>query len=257
MKYTVRLKNNNDFRTEALDSERPQLITTKLSVDKTCYNLDQTITVKVDIYNPNEALDDMVFDFDYDAVTFNTGSLNLSSGITVSRDGEITYEEGSISIDGFSLAKGNSTITLTFKTYENLSDYYLDANTLEPIDIFFSYDLSNESEDPCSNTVTINASEEKELSYCTYCTQPPVGGTALNSDTGVSTLKNTFTNWPSEVPNGFLVLESGKKGMVLTRTKPEDIATPVQGMIIYNTVSKCISIYNGAQWKCIERACNE
>lgn len=256
---TDRLTGDQSSKTKALPSERPKLIETEFLVDNSCYGIDKEITVTLNIKNPNSTIKDMLLDFDYDfgPVTYVPGSITLSEGITINQN-KIYVEDGNISLEDFELSQGINTVKLKFKTSDNLNDYLISGSTLEYIALSFSFDLSNESDDdPCLNTVTINTADEKELEFCTYCTQPPVGGTGLSSETGVSTLQSKFSNWPTNVPNGFLVLESSKKGMVITRTRPEDIATPVKGMIIYNTVSKCISIYNGSQWKCIERACNE
>lgn len=94
-----------------------------------------------------------------------------------------------------------------------------------------------------------------------YCTKPPVGGVAQNSSVGISIMEEHLAGWPQNVPNGYLVLEAGKKGLVLTRTTPIAIGATnwVEGMIIFDTSNdkKCISLYNGIEWKCIERSCNE
>ncbi|WP_160138707.1 hypothetical protein [Chryseobacterium sp. c4a] len=91
----------------------------------------------------------------------------------------------------------------------------------------------------------------------TFCTREPntTPATAFTKIgiTGYSAKQN---NWPENIPNGFIVLESGSEGMVITRTTPANISTPVEGMIIYDTSSNCYSLYNGSTWKCMVRACN-
>ena len=241
---------------EASAGERPQPVTIVAETSKTCFGYDNEMEVTLKINNPNTAISDMILDFSFDSSIAQYLS-SQATGLTIGNPDSEGLTDGLVSFDGFNLPKGETIVKIKFKLAGE-GNYQLSAIApYLPVDIDFSYDLSTYTDDICIGTSLANASGEVELPFCEYCTQPPVGGTALNSDTGVSTLKNTFSNWPSEVPNGFLVLESGKKGMVITRTRPEDIATPVKGMIIYNTVSKCISIYNGSQWKCIERACNE
>ncbi|KMQ65387.1 hypothetical protein ACM46_05655 [Chryseobacterium angstadtii] len=90
-----------------------------------------------------------------------------------------------------------------------------------------------------------------------FCTREPntTPATAFTKIgiTGYSTKQN---NWPENIPNGFIALESGSEGMVITRTTPANIPVPVEGMIIYDTSANCFSLYNGSAWKCMVRACN-
>ena len=64
-------------------------------------------------------------------------------------------------------------------------------------------------------------------------------------------------NWPHNTYNGFIVLESKSKGFVITRTTSNSIPAQdlVEGMIIYDTDDKCIKLYNGTDWNCIQRTC--
>ncbi len=97
-----------------------------------------------------------------------------------------------------------------------------------------------------------------------------------NPNTNVADVYNTTTNpypvgltmqtqkqanWPQNVPNALLVLESKSKGFVVTRmtTAQRNAIKPVQGMLIYNLDStvNCFQLYNGTTWKCIERSCNQ
>ncbi len=78
---------------------------------------------------------------------------------------------------------------------------------------------------------------------------------------GVSTQANVSSTWPKIVPSAALVLESKQKGFVITRltTVQRDALIPQMGMLIYNidpTVN-CFQLYNGTQWKCIEKSCNQ
>lgn len=77
------------------------------------------------------------------------------------------------------------------------------------------------------------------------------------TSTGVSTLSSPSKSWPENVPNGFLALESKEKGFVITRVTNENTITePKEGMIIYDIEARCIKLYNGTSWKCIQRKCN-
>ena len=101
------------------------------------------------------------------------------------------------------------------------------------------------------------------------CTEPGASGTPLTSSVGILTKGNpTVANWPMSVPNGYLVLDSKEKGMVITQmtTTQIDALTPTQGMVVYDTDLGCVKLYRGLTpgtdesrtgWNCIEEGCNE
>lgn len=97
-----------------------------------------------------------------------------------------------------------------------------------------------------------------------YCTQPAASGTP-NSHTMIGiTAQQKQDAWPQNIPNGFIALESKEKGFVITRvnhvsTAPQNgdsIAEPKEGMIVYDIQDKCVKLFNGTRWKCINRSCN-
>ncbi|PKF75965.1 hypothetical protein [Chryseobacterium sp. PMSZPI] len=91
----------------------------------------------------------------------------------------------------------------------------------------------------------------------TYCTQNPATGTPDGyTKLGITGYTNVQNGWPGNIPNGFMALESKNKGMVITRTTSNNIALPVEGMLIYDTADKCFKLYNGTSWNCIVRSCN-
>ncbi len=72
------------------------------------------------------------------------------------------------------------------------------------------------------------------------------------------TKQNKLSNWPVNIPNGFVALESDTKGLVITRVQNSSmISDPKEGMIVYDIQDKCVKLYNGTVWKCIERSCND
>ncbi|MCE3074614.1 DUF4347 domain-containing protein [Chryseobacterium gwangjuense] len=92
------------------------------------------------------------------------------------------------------------------------------------------------------------------------CSKPGAIGTP-NSGTKLGiTIRDvrSSNNWPHDVNNGFLALESNDKGFVITRlSDPETAITqPVEGMIVYDTDDNCIKLYNGTSWNCIQQTCN-
>lgn len=95
-----------------------------------------------------------------------------------------------------------------------------------------------------------------------FCTKDPVTGasdSALRTNIGFSTLSTIQSeSWPHNIPNGLLVMESKNKGFVLTRmsdTERNNIPTPIEGMLIYNTTVHCLQIFNGVTWRCMVETC--
>lgn len=100
-----------------------------------------------------------------------------------------------------------------------------------------------------SNTLTLDSAF-----YYTGLTT----GSPKASDIGITTLdRNLNLNWPKGLPNAWVTLHSRTKGFVITRTTSTAITTPIEGMLIYDTTDKCMKLYNGTIWKCIERQCAE
>lgn len=102
-----------------------------------------------------------------------------------------------------------------------------------------------------------------------YCTKPGATGTPLTSSVGIMTKESkTVDNWPTDVPNGYLVLDAAQKGMVITHMTTTQInaLVPVEGMLVYDTIEGCVKLYRGTSpgvqitrtgWVCIERICND
>lgn len=91
------------------------------------------------------------------------------------------------------------------------------------------------------------------------CSRTPATGTGETTNIGVSTrVQHGSSNWPTDIPNGFITLESNDKGLVITRmTDPEiSIPNPIDGMLVYDTDDNCLKLYDGTEWYCIESRCN-
>ncbi|AYN03802.1 hypothetical protein [Flavobacterium sp. 140616W15] len=92
---------------------------------------------------------------------------------------------------------------------------------------------------------------------CGVCYRPGADtGTEAGSLTVISTLDRK--NHPAVNPrNGALILESKEKGFAISKVaSPETaIATPVEGMLVFDTTSNCLKLYNGISWNCIEQTC--
>ena len=60
-------------------------------------------------------------------------------------------------------------------------------------------------------------------------------------------------NWPMIRKSAHTVLESNTKGFVITRMTTAEItaiASPQEGMMVYDTVAKCLKLYEGTVWSC-------
>ncbi|GGF25075.1 DUF6923 family protein [Echinicola rosea] len=95
--------------------------------------------------------------------------------------------------------------------------------------------------------------------FPTYCTKPGNTGTPTEfTKVGFSDRDGLTPGWPGNIPNGFVVIESEDSGFVITRVQQvSDVASPVEGMLVYEIQDQCIKLYNGTAWNRIVRSCNE
>ena len=103
----------------------------------------------------------------------------------------------------------------------------------------------------------------------TNCTNP--GSSALGGDPtkmGI-TVQQKQEGWPTNIPNGFIALQSQNKGMVITRVAKvgggnggapdlinDSIKDPKEGMLVYDLAADCVKLFNGTIWKCLAKDCN-
>ncbi len=105
-----------------------------------------------------------------------------------------------------------------------------------------------------SGSTFIFTTPAEEKLACTA--HPLIVGSPAITQTGISTLDNPpIDGWPDTVRNGFVVLESNDKGLVVTRHANPNlaIANPVEGMLAYNTTEKCLQLFKNAVWNCISQ----
>ncbi|HQD45774.1 MAG TPA: thrombospondin, partial [Kaistella sp.] len=60
-------------------------------------------------------------------------------------------------------------------------------------------------------------------------------------------------NWPMIRKSAHTALESNTKGFVITRMTTAQITaivSPQEGMMVYDTVAKCLKLYDGTVWSC-------
>lgn len=125
---------------------------------------------------------------------------------------------------------------------------------------YYTGDLINKiSIAPPPGTVDINTTNNTAIDIDTtdVCLKPgdfSVAGTPTKF--GI-TVQQKQSNWPENIPNGFIALESKTKGFVITRVQNQNAITdPKEGMLIYDIDAACVKLYNGTVWQCIQRSCN-
>jgi hypothetical protein len=96
-------------------------------------------------------------------------------------------------------------------------------------------------------------------SFSCPCYKPGATGTPEITKIGISTRTTKSTvNFPADINNGFVALESNDKGLVITRVADPEISilNPVDGMMVFDTDDVCLKIYDGTKWSCINQTCN-
>ena len=88
------------------------------------------------------------------------------------------------------------------------------------------------------------------------CTNPGLEGTPDEYTKVGITVQQKKTEWPENIPNGWIALESREKGFVITRVQNSDaIEEAKEGMLIYDIEANCVKLYNGTIWNCIKNTC--
>jgi hypothetical protein len=78
----------------------------------------------------------------------------------------------------------------------------------------------------------------------------------IDSKVGFSNLQKIIPNdgsWPASRKSAHIVLESNNKGFVISRMTTAQITaivSPQEGMMVYDTIAKCLKIYSGTEWSC-------
>ncbi|MCB9202708.1 MAG: IgGFc-binding protein [Flavobacteriales bacterium] len=128
-----------------------------------------------------------------------------------------------------------------------------------------SYDISSEPNSGTYNVIlTFPGGCEVSSNFVTSikcpCKKSGLLGTPTEfTDVAISTREQS-SNWPKNIPNSFLTIDSQNKGFVITRHSNPDteINDAQEGMLIFDTTESCLKIYDGTSWSdCLEQTCNE
>jgi hypothetical protein len=202
-------------------------------------------------YNPNpNACIDNILSFELTTDTENNPNAGTGQTATVY---ENTLSDGSINLYDYLTppydAHGEWTeITSSGLLYGN--EWYAEfASTGTYV---FEYTVNGTCSNSDSTQVTIHF-------FADFCTQPgDFSEAGTETKVGITLFPIQQANWPEIIPNGFLTLESKSKGFVITRVQNSSlIAEPKEGMLIYDKEASCVKLFNGENWKCIQRDCNE
>lgn len=169
--------------------------------------------------------------------------------IKIDRNGGISLQARKSNVDKtlydmelFGIVKGTTNTVVAFNTIEwrNISN-----NSVKVIQ------NSNQS-----TYMTARGSGMIKV-MCPCIREPKIGLNTNLTNVAISTFLKTNPNWPMNIPNGALVLDSSKKGFVITRVNNvlTDLKAPIEGMIAYDETDKCIKLYNGYIWNCLKNTC--
>lgn len=217
----------------------PGVYSVNISDPRTCLNKTLYYTIKPDGVAPNAGTGQTVT-LDINNITT---PIDLFNYLTSPYDNSGTWTETSAS--------------------GRLSDYIWNAVGLTSGTYTFNYTVNSTCSGPASvATVTI------VLKGGCY-KDPIITGSVEATKVGITTLgraDSDHNKWPGIRRGGHIVLESKSKGFVINRVANPvtDIASPVDGMAVYDTTKQCLSIYvfytegdsrNG--WKCFNQpSCN-
>jgi CshA-type fibril repeat protein len=169
--------------------------------------------------------------------------------------------DGTIDVATVDLDPATAGIQTSF-TVANEGTYTVDnlgVVTFTPVANFngtatpVNYTVNNNS-GTSSNIGTINVTV-----LSAFCVKPGITiGTALKSQVIISTMNMSPTDLP--VNNGYMVLESKTKGLVITRMTAANLPTganAIKGMLVYDTTVNCLKMYDGIEWGCLVKSCTD
>jgi len=103
---------------------------------------------------------------------------------------------------------------------------------------------------------SVGSSANAAINACFCYNDPNIASAGANTNHGITLLQRAGAdngNWPMIRKSAHTALESNTKGFVITRmttTQITAIASPQEGMMVYDTVAKCLKLYDGTAWSC-------
>ncbi|WP_123912745.1 hypothetical protein [Chryseobacterium pennipullorum] len=100
------------------------------------------------------------------------------------------------------------------------------------------------------------ATNDYFIQKCVCYDNANTGTAGIDSKFGITLLKRAggnSNNWPMLRKSAHAVLESNTQGFVISRMSTlqvNAIASPQEGMMVYDTTAKCLKLYDGTAWRC-------
>ena len=102
----------------------------------------------------------------------------------------------------------------------------------------------------------VGSSQNAAINVCFCYDLPNTTTTGPDTKHGITLLQRAGVdngNWPMIRKSAHTALESNTKGFVITRMTTAQITaivSPQEGMMVYDTVAKCLKLYDGTAWSC-------
>ena len=102
----------------------------------------------------------------------------------------------------------------------------------------------------------VGSSQDLTINGCICYNDANTSAAGPETKHGITLLQRAGTEnggWPMIRKSAHTVLESNTKGFVITRMTSAQITaivSPQEGMMVYDTVVKCLKLYDGAAWSC-------
>lgn len=185
---------------------------------------------------------------------------DISSQFTVVRTGNsftITAKNSFLTNDANTTAYLNIGIvsdldkTTNYPVLYNNTDKYLHVPVNATLNVKYKQDATTyavNSNNTISRVKVLDCASDATVDTSVTNGDPKILITTLNRATNSTTVKN-----------GTLVIESKNKGLALPNvTNTSSVASPKEGMMVYDVSTSCIKYYNGTSWSgCIKRVCKD
>ena len=193
------------------------------------------------------------------ALNFNSGTNTYTSNLNLPNGCEITYII-TVTVTNLSTT-GNQLVEAAILRTNDVTDP--DATnpniTIPPTNP--SYECANNGLGGSCNNIKTNNTVVVTLACYESANTSNLAQATTHGITLLKRAGGTASDWPMVRKSAHLALESNTKGLVITRMTSDPlqssavnyidkITNPQEGMIIYDTFTKCLKIYDGTNWKC-------
>lgn len=193
------------------------------------------------------------------ALNFNSGTNTYTSNLNLPNGCEITYII-TVTVSNLSTT-GNQLVEAAILRTNDVTDP--DATnpniTIPPTNP--SYECANNGLGGSCNNIKTNNTVVVTLACYESANTSNLAQATTHGITLLKRAGGTASDWPMVRKSAHLALESNTKGLVITRMTSDPlqssavnyidkITNPQEGMIIYDTFTKCLKIYDGTSWKC-------